>query len=41
MKFAVFVAFVLAVATVAQSVKLENKPFKRLIPADKLRGEIG
>ena len=38
MKPIVFAAFALAVAAVAQGVDLETKPFKRLIPADRLRG---
>ena len=39
MKPIVFAAFALSVAAVAQGVSLEIKPFKRLIPADRLRGE--
>lgn len=39
MKPIVFAAFALSVAAVVQGVSLEIKPFKRLIPADRLRGE--
>ena len=39
MKPIVFAAFALSVVALAQGVALETKPFKRLIPADRLRGK--
>ena len=40
MKFFTATALLLVLATITNAVKLEIKPFKRLIPADVLRGKI-
>ena len=40
MKFFTATALLLVLATITNAVKLEIKPFKRLIPADVLRGKF-
>ncbi len=40
MKPVAVIVFVSAVVTAANAVSLEVKPFKRLIPADRLRGAV-